>query len=107
VKILLRSFEYFLTILSSNFLALKLLLYTSCENISSIFINMQLDEHFSKPMKEFVSLCLRKNPAEVIFLFHDSTFLPVPGGTSVHFFIEKLHIFKNKVTKKCSHSLFF
>jgi serine/threonine-protein kinase 24/25/MST4 len=24
----------------------------------------QLDEHFSKPMKEFVSLCLRKNPAE-------------------------------------------
>ncbi|EER99430.1 hypothetical protein BDA96_02G328800 [Sorghum bicolor] len=24
----------------------------------------QLDEHFSKPMKEFVSLCLKKNPAE-------------------------------------------
>ncbi|RLM87504.1 serine/threonine-protein kinase svkA-like [Panicum miliaceum] len=24
----------------------------------------QLDEHFSKPIKEFVSLCLRKNPAE-------------------------------------------
>ncbi|XP_074564777.1 LOW QUALITY PROTEIN: uncharacterized protein LOC141821268 [Curcuma longa] len=24
----------------------------------------QLDEHFSRPMKEFVSLCLRKNPAE-------------------------------------------
>ncbi|KAL6840653.1 hypothetical protein ACP4OV_029517 [Aristida adscensionis] len=24
----------------------------------------QLDEHFSKPMKEFVSLCLRKNPTE-------------------------------------------
>ncbi|KAK1680253.1 hypothetical protein QYE76_041101 [Lolium multiflorum] len=24
----------------------------------------QLDDHFSKPMKEFVSLCLRKNPAE-------------------------------------------
>ncbi|XP_011098281.1 germinal center kinase 1 isoform X2 [Sesamum indicum] len=24
----------------------------------------QLDEHFSRPMKEFVALCLRKNPAE-------------------------------------------
>ncbi|KAG6537485.1 hypothetical protein ZIOFF_002579 [Zingiber officinale] len=24
----------------------------------------QLDEHFSQPMKEFVSLCLKKNPAE-------------------------------------------
>jgi len=29
---------------------------------------MQLDEHFSKPMKEFVSLCLKKNPAEVKLL---------------------------------------
>jgi len=35
-----------------------------------ICFNMQLDEHFSKPMKEFVSLCLKKNPAEVkILLF--------------------------------------
>lgn len=42
------------------------------EKISGIFINMQLDEHFSEPMKEFVSLCLRKNPAEVKFLFYDS-----------------------------------
>jgi serine/threonine-protein kinase 24/25/MST4 len=33
-----------------------------------IFINTQLDEHFSKPMKEFVSLCLRKNPAEVYII---------------------------------------
>ena len=33
-----------------------------------ICINMQLDEHFSKPMKEFVSLCLKKNPAEVKLL---------------------------------------
>lgn len=46
----------------------KHLLCTFCEKISIIFINMQLDDHFSKPIKEFVSLCLRKNPAEVKFL---------------------------------------
>lgn len=39
---------------------------------------MQLDEHFSRPMKEFVSLCLRKIPAEVIF--------PVIFGINVPFF---------------------
>lgn len=33
-----------------------------------IFV-MQLDEHFSRPMKEFISSCLKKNPAEVGFTF--------------------------------------
>lgn len=42
-----------------------------------ICFNMQLDEHFSKPMKEFVSLCLKKNPAEVNLLL---LFLEVKAG---------------------------
>ena len=29
------------------------------------FMYEQLDEHFSRPMKELVSLCLKKIPAEV------------------------------------------
>lgn len=38
--------------------------------------SMQLDEHFSRPMKEFVSLCLRKVPAEVIIIFSDHFLQP-------------------------------
>lgn len=54
-----------------------------------ILIIMQLDEHFSKPMKEFVSLCLRKNPAEVKTLFCVSTY------AMIHFsalYVPTLHI---------------
>jgi len=45
-----------------------------------ICINMQLDEHFSKPMKEFVSLCLKKNPAEVKLLLLLLLFLELKAG---------------------------
>jgi len=41
---------------------------------------MQLDEHFSKPMKEFVSLCLKKNPAEVKLLLLLLLFLELKAG---------------------------
>lgn len=34
---------------------------------------VQLDEHFSRPMKEFVSLCLKKVPAEASILHHSYT----------------------------------
>jgi len=45
-----------------------------------ICFNMQLDEHFSKPMKEFVSLCLKKNPAEVKLLLLLLLFLELKAG---------------------------
>jgi hypothetical protein len=51
---------------------------------------MQLDEHFSKPMKEFVSLCLKKNPAEVKLLLL-LLFLELKAG-ALPFQLEITHI---------------
>jgi len=56
---------------------------------------MQLDEHFSKPMKEFVSLCLKKNPAEVKILL----FLELKAG-ALPFQLEITHIEGNR--KNCT-----
>lgn len=61
-----------------------------------ICINMQLDEHFSKPMKEFVSLCLKKNPAEVKLLL---LFLELKAG-ALPFQLEITHIEGNR--KNCT-----
>jgi len=60
---------------------------------------MQLDEHFSKPMKEFVSLCLKKNPAEVKLLLLLLLFLELKAG-ALPFQLEITHIEGNR--KNCT-----